>query len=104
MSKPATIVAPRASHCSRAAPDTSGNADCGASCRRRGTTGRTVAGSHFHVVFTLPAPIAAMAFQNKGDVYAILFKSAVEAVTTLAANPNRLGAKIGGLAILHTWG
>ena len=59
---------------------------------------------YFHVVFTLPAPIAAMAFQNKGDVYAILFKSAVEAMTTLAANPRRLGAKIGGLAILHTWG
>ena len=59
---------------------------------------------YFHAVFTLPAPIAAMAFQNKGDVYAILFKSAVEAMTTLAANPRRLGAKIGGLAILHTWG
>ena len=52
----------------------------------------------------LPAPIAAMAFQNKGAIYAILFKSAVEAMTTLAANPRRLGAKIGGLAILHTWG
>jgi hypothetical protein len=59
---------------------------------------------YFHIVFTLPAPIAAMAFQNKGDVYAILFKSTVEAMTTLAANPHRLGAKIGGLAVLHTWG
>ena len=59
---------------------------------------------YFHIAFTLPAPIAAMAFQKKGDVYAILFKSAVEAMTTLAANPRRLGAKIGGLAILHTWG
>jgi putative transposase/transposase-like zinc-binding protein len=59
---------------------------------------------YFHVVFTLPPPIAAMAFQNKAAVYGILFKSAVEAMTTLAANPRRLGAKIGGLAILHTWG
>jgi hypothetical protein len=60
--------------------------------------------SYFHVVFTLPPPIAAIAFQNKAAVYAILFKSAVEAMTTLAADPRRLGAKIGGLAILHTWG
>ena len=59
---------------------------------------------YFHVVFTLPLPIAAIAFQNKAAVYAILFKSAIEAMTTLAANPRRLGAKIGGLAILHTWG
>ena len=59
---------------------------------------------YFHVVFTLPPPIAAIAFQNKAAVYAMLFKSAVEAMTTLAANPRRLGARIGGLAILHTWG
>jgi len=59
---------------------------------------------YFHVVFTLPPPIAAVAFQNKAAVYGMLFKSAVEAMTTLAANPRRLGAKIGGLAILHTWG
>ena len=59
---------------------------------------------YFHVVFTLPAPIAAIAFQNKSAVYAILFKTAIEAMTTLAANPRRLGAQIGGLAILHTWG
>ena len=59
---------------------------------------------YFHVVFTLPPPVAVIAFQNKGAVYAILFKSAVEAMTTMAANPRRLGAKIGGLAILHTWG
>src|SRR5271168_4020985 len=42
---------------------------------------------YFHVVFTLPPPIAAVAFQNKATVYGILFKSAVEAMTTLAANP-----------------
>src|SRR6202048_5200433 len=47
----------------------------------------------FHVVFTLPAPIAAIAFQNKAVVYAILFKAAAEAMTTLAANPRRLGRR-----------
>ncbi|MGH6795209.1 MAG: IS91 family transposase [Methylocella sp.] len=60
--------------------------------------------SYFPVVFTLPAPIAAIAFQNKAVVYAILFKAAVEAMTTLAAEPRRLGTQIGGLAVLHTWG
>jgi len=59
---------------------------------------------YFHVVFTLPAPIAAIAFQNKAVVYAILFKAAAEAMTTLAANPRRLGSAIGGVAVLHTWG
>jgi hypothetical protein len=59
---------------------------------------------YFHVVFTLPAPVAAIAFQNKRVVYAILFKAAVEAMTMLASNPRRLGAEIGGLAVLHTWG
>ena len=59
---------------------------------------------YFHVVFTLPAPIAAIAFQNKAVVYAILFAASAEAMTTLAANPRRLGAQIGGVAVLHTWG
>ena len=59
---------------------------------------------YFHVVFTLPAPIAAVAFQNKALVYAMLFAASAEAMTTLAANPRRLGARIGGLAVLHTWG
>jgi transposase-like zinc-binding protein/putative transposase len=59
---------------------------------------------YFHLVFTLPAPISEIAFQNKAVVYAILFKAAAGAMTTLAANPGRLGARIGGLAILHTWG
>src|SRR6202048_215024 len=51
---------------------------------------------YFHVVFTLPPPIAAIAFQNKAVVYAILFKAAAEAMTPLAANPRRLGGAIGG--------
>ena len=59
---------------------------------------------YFHVVFTLPAPIAAIAFQNKAVVYAILFSASAEAMTTLAANPRRLGAQIGLVAVLHTWG
>jgi hypothetical protein len=59
---------------------------------------------YFHVVFTLPAPVAAIAFQNKAVVYAILFAAAAEAMTTLAANPRRLGAQIGVVAVLHTWG
>ena len=59
---------------------------------------------YFHVVFTLPAPIAAVAFQNKVLVYAMLFAASAEAMTTLAALPRRLGARIGGLAVLHTWG
>ncbi len=59
---------------------------------------------YFHVVFTLPAPIAAIGFQNKAVVYAILFAASAEAMTTLAANPRRLGAQIGVVAVLHTWG
>jgi hypothetical protein len=59
---------------------------------------------YFHVVFTVPAPIASIAFQNKAAVYAILFAAAAEAMTTLAANPRRLGAQIGAVAVLHTWG
>jgi hypothetical protein len=59
---------------------------------------------YFHVVFTLPAPIAAVAFQNKAAVYAILFAASADAMTTLASNPRRLGAQIGAVAVLHTWG
>ena len=59
---------------------------------------------YFHVVFTLPAPIAAIAFQNKAAVYGILFAASAEAMTRLASNPRRLGAEIGFLSVLHTWG
>jgi len=59
---------------------------------------------YFHIVFTLPQPIAAIAYQNKKIIYAILFRAAAEAMTTLAANPRRLGAGIGGVSVLHTWG
>jgi hypothetical protein len=59
---------------------------------------------YFHVVFTLPAPVAEIAFQNKAAVYAILFKAASDALRVAAADPRHLGAAIGVLAVLHTWG
>jgi Putative transposase/Transposase zinc-binding domain len=59
---------------------------------------------YFHVVFTLPAPAAEIAFQNKRVVYAILFRAAAEALRDIAANPHHLGAEIGAVAVLHTWG
>jgi len=59
---------------------------------------------YFHVVFTLPPDAAAIAFQNKAVVYALLMRSAARAIMTLAANPRRLGAETGLLAVLHTWG
>ena len=59
---------------------------------------------YFHIVFTLPAPVAAIAFQNKAVVYAILFKAAAETLRTIAADPKHLGAEIGVVAVLHTWG
>ncbi len=59
---------------------------------------------YFHVVFTVPAPIAEIAFQNKAMVYNILFKAASETLRTIAADPKHLGAEIGLVALLHTWG
>ena len=59
---------------------------------------------YYHVVFTLPAPIADIAYQNKTAIYAILFKAAAETLITIAADPKHLGARIGLTAVLHTWG
>jgi Putative transposase/Transposase zinc-binding domain len=59
---------------------------------------------YFHVVFTLPAPIAEIAYQNKAVIYDILFKASAETMLTIAADPKRLGARIGITAVLHTWG
>jgi hypothetical protein len=59
---------------------------------------------YYHVVFTLPAAIARIAYQNKAAVYAILFRAASETLLTIAADPKHLGAKIGVTAVLHTWG
>ncbi|QNE07204.1 IS91 family transposase [Croceicoccus marinus] len=59
---------------------------------------------YFHVVFTLPAEIAAIAFQNKSLLYELLFKAAAQTMLTIAADPKHLGARIGITAVLHTWG
>lgn len=59
---------------------------------------------YFHVVFTLPAEIASVAFQNKAVVYDLLFKAASETMLTIAADPRHLGARTGITAVLHTWG
>jgi hypothetical protein len=59
---------------------------------------------YFHVVFTLPARIAAIAYQNKAIVYDLLFKASSQTMRTIAADPNRLGVKIGFTSVLHTWG
>ena len=59
---------------------------------------------YFHVVFTLPPMAAEIAFQNKRTVYAILFRAAAEALRDIAADPRHLGAEVGAVALLHTWG
>jgi Putative transposase/Transposase zinc-binding domain len=60
--------------------------------------------SYYHVVFTLPSAIGPIAWQNKAEVYALLFKAASEAMLTIAADKKHLGARIGMTAVLHTWG
>ncbi len=60
--------------------------------------------TYYHVVFTLPAPIADIAYTNKAMIYHALFKAASEALLTVAADPKHLGAKIGVTMVLHTWG
>jgi len=59
---------------------------------------------YFHVVFTLPAEVGAIAFHNKALVYDLLFRTASETMLTIAADPKYLGARIGFTAVLHTWG
>jgi hypothetical protein len=59
---------------------------------------------YYHVVFTLPAPIADIAYHNKAVIYGILFKAAAETLITIAADPKHLGARIGLTAVLHSWG
>jgi putative transposase/transposase-like zinc-binding protein len=59
---------------------------------------------YYHVVFTLPAPIADIAYQNKAVIYRILFKAAAETLITIAADPKHLGARTGITAVLHSWG
>jgi hypothetical protein len=59
---------------------------------------------YFHVVFSLPAEVADIAFQNKAALYDLLFKAASETMLAIAADPRHLGARIGITAVLHTWG
>jgi hypothetical protein len=59
---------------------------------------------YYHVVFTLPSAVGAIAWQNKALVYGLLFKAASETMLTIAADPRHLGARIGITAVLHTWG
>ncbi len=59
---------------------------------------------YYHVVFTLPAAIADIAYQNKAVVYDILFKVGAKTLLTIAADPKHLGARIGFTGVLHTWG
>ncbi len=60
--------------------------------------------AYFHVVFTVPAAIGDIAYQNKALVYALLFKAAAETLLTIGADPKHLGARLGLVAVLHTWG
>src|SRR3977135_2577117 len=70
----------------------------------RRPAGGTAHVPYFHLVFTVPAQIEVIAFQNQTVVYDILFRAASETLRTIAADPEHLGAEIGFLAVLHTWG
>jgi hypothetical protein len=59
---------------------------------------------YYHVVFTLPAVIADIAYHSKAVIYDLLFKASAETLITIAADPEHLGARIGALSVLHTWG
>jgi Putative transposase/Transposase zinc-binding domain len=60
--------------------------------------------AYYHLVFTLPAPIADIAYHNKAVIYDLLFRASAEAVLTIAADRKHLGARVGITAVLHTWG
>ena len=60
--------------------------------------------AYYHVVFTLPAPIADIAFTNKAAVYDALFKATSETLLTIGGDPRHLGARLGATLVLHTWG
>jgi Putative transposase/Transposase zinc-binding domain len=59
---------------------------------------------YYHIVFTVPAPIADLAYQNKDVIYDILFRASAETTLTIAADPKHLGARIAMTSVLHTWG
>lgn len=58
---------------------------------------------YFHLVFTLPAEIARIAYWNKKAVYGLLFRASAQTVTTIASDPKRMGARVGMTSVLHTW-
>src|SRR6266478_1535465 len=60
--------------------------------------------SYFHVVYTLPVEIGDIAYQNKAVIYDLLFKASAETTLTIAATARHLGARIGFMSVLHTWG
>jgi hypothetical protein len=66
--------------------------------------GELLAVPYFHFVFTIPSLIAAIAYQNKSNIYGLLFKAAAGTLTTIGADRKHLGAQIGVIAVLHTWG
>jgi hypothetical protein len=59
---------------------------------------------YFHVVFTLPHELSPLALQNKKEIYRLLLQASADTLLEVAANPDHLGATIGFLSILHTWG
>ena len=80
---------------------------CQASAARRWLEARQVdllPVDYYHLVFTLPAPISAIAYTNKALIYGLLFQFAAETLRTIAADPRHLGARIGLTLVLHTWG
>ena len=70
----------------------------------RSPAGRSVTGGVLPSLFTLPAPISAIAYTNKAMIYGLLFEVAAETLRTIAADPKHLGARIGATLVLHTWG
>ena len=58
---------------------------------------------YFHLVFTLPAEVARIAYWNRKAVYGLLFKASAQTVMTIAADPKRMGARVGMTSVLHTW-
>jgi hypothetical protein len=80
---------------------------CQAMARKQWTERRIadlVSLGYFHVVFTVPHQLSALMLQNKRLLYALLFRASAETMTEVAANPRHLGAEIGFLGVLHTWG
>jgi Putative transposase len=70
----------------------------------RSTAAGPLARAYYHVVFTVPAPISAIAYTNKEIIYGLLLDVATETLRTIAADPKHLGARIGTTLVLHTWG